>query len=248
MSIATCLFALPWIFALGLPSSTCWPYLLGSALVHLFYLELLVVSYRTGDLSAAYPIARGSSPILVCLGGWLFAGETLSRSGCVGVVLISAGIFLIARDRGQIDKRTMLASVATGFCIAAYTVLDGLGIRQTSEPLAYNAWLFATYGGILGFRFLMRSGWRGAWGPTGNATDNRRRIALAGAGGVVSIFAYALVTLAMRRGEMGLVSALRETSVLFAAVIGYFFLREPVKAARLTACAIIVAGILILAR
>lgn len=248
MAIATCLFSLPWLPFVGVPAAAAWPYLLISAVLHNVYLELLVVAYRTGDLSAAYPIARGSSPVLVCLGAWLAAGETLSPLNAAGVLLVSGGILSIARDRGRIDRQTLLASLATGVCIATYTVLDGLGVRHTSLPFAYNAWQFVIYGGMMGARFLYRLGWRAAVAPTGDPIQNRKFIAAACAGGVVSVCAYALVTIAMQHSQLGLVSALRETSVVFAALIGRFILREPLPFRRAVACVAIAAGAVFLAR
>lgn len=241
MCVATFAVSAPWIPFVGLPADGAWPYLLASAVLHLVYFELLVVVYRSGDLSAAYPIARGSSPLLVCLGGWAIAREAMPWPSVLGVLLVSGGILAIARDQMKLHRGTLLASLATGACIAGYTLMDGLGVRQAGDPMAYNASLFAIYGGVLALRFAVR--YREAAIPEGGA----KRVALAFAGGVVSVIAYALVTLAMRHGTMGLVSALRETSVVFAALIGKFVLSERLLPRRLAACATIAIGALLLA-
>ncbi|WP_025225559.1 EamA family transporter [Fimbriimonas ginsengisoli] len=241
MALATFAVALPALPFLPLPSAACLPYLLFSSVLHCVYMWLLVEAYRHGDLGVAYPIARGSSPILVTLGALIVVREIPSPIALVGIGLVSLGILAIAHDRGRVDRRTVLVSLATGAAIACYTVSDGLGVRSAGNGLSYNAWLSVSYGLTLSLIFTYRKGvggWRG----------EPRQIWLAVGGGVVSVVAYTLVTLAMRDGAMGLVSALRETSVLFAALIGRYVLGEELRFRRFAACAAVALGAVLLAR
>src|ERR1043166_2774665 len=113
----------------GLPAQASWGFAIASGVLHWLYVALLVVTYRSGDLGETYPVARGSSPALVALGGSLLAGEWMNLLGLVGVGLVWVGIFMLAVAKGRLRHMNLPATLATGVSIAAYTVVDALGVR-----------------------------------------------------------------------------------------------------------------------
>src|SRR6267154_4787440 len=129
----------------GLPAPASWIYVVASGVLHWIYVALLVVTYRSGDLGETYPVARGSSPALVALGGSLFAGEWMNLPGIVGVGLVCAGIFMLAAAKGRLHAMNLPAALATGVSIAAYTVVDGIGVRASGNWIAYTGGMFAFF-------------------------------------------------------------------------------------------------------
>jgi drug/metabolite transporter (DMT)-like permease len=218
----------------GLPAPASWAYAVASGVLHWIYVGLLVVTYRSGDLGETYPVARGSSPALVALAGSLIAGEWMTPFGIVGVGLVCAGIFMLAAAKGRLRQMNLPAALATGVSIAAYTVVDGLGVRASGNWLGYTAAVF-TFSIVVPLWFLAKSGIAFFNAPAGE-------IAKAVGGGVISLVAYGAIIWAMQVSPMGAVSALRETSVVFAALLGAVFLRERLTGWRIAACCIIAAG------
>jgi drug/metabolite transporter (DMT)-like permease len=218
----------------GLPAPASWIYVVASGVLHWIYVALLVVTYRSGDLGETYPVARGSSPALVALGGSLFAGEWMNLPGIVGVGLVSAGIFMLAAAKGRLHAMNLPWALATGVSIATYTVVDGFGVRASGNWLAYTAAIFAFFIAAP-LWFLARQG-------TGFFKTPANEVLKAIGGGLISIAAYGAIIWAMQASPMGAVSALRETSVVFAALLGAAFLGERLTAQRTVACCIIAAG------
>jgi drug/metabolite transporter (DMT)-like permease len=222
-----------------LPASASWPYIVASGLVHDLYNANLVRAYRRGDLALAYPIARGSSPLLVTLGAALFAHEAIGPLHALGVVMISGGIIAIALQGQHMSRQGVLAALTTGATIAIYTVIDGIGVRLSGDKaLAYTAWIFMFYW-LMPLAFIAMRGFAAMWTPV------RTQPAAVGSslvGGLVSLAAYGIVIWALQSGAMGAVSALRETSVVFAVLIGRVLLQETVTAKRWIACVIVAAG------
>jgi drug/metabolite transporter (DMT)-like permease len=245
MCLAAGLAALPMILLLPLPALDSWPYVAASAVLQIAYNVFLVRAYQYGDLGQVYPIARGVSPLLVTIGGAAFAAEQPSRWTVVGIALISLGIVSLARGWGGGRRwgvnRGLGVAVATGCFIAAYTVVDALGGRLSGEPRAYAAWLFFLDAPLmlLAYRRL-----RGRRAPL-LAFD--RGTAKAATGGLVSLLAYGSVVWAASIAPMGAVSALRETSVVFAVLIGWLFLAERFSLRRLLSCCVVAAGAVLLA-
>jgi drug/metabolite transporter (DMT)-like permease len=239
MSIAIAAVATLVILLTPRPADAAWPYIVASGLVHIVYNVSLVRSYRRGDLGQAYPIARGSSPLLVTLGAALFAHETIGPLHALGIAMVSGGIIALALQGRQLSRASMLAALTTGATIAVYTVIDGIGVRLSGgEALAYTAWMFLFYW-LMPVLFVAMRGFTALWTPV-RATPMAVGSSLAG--GLVSIVAYGIVIWALQSGAMGAVSALRETSVVFAVLIGRVFLRETVSGKRLLACVIVAAG------
>jgi drug/metabolite transporter (DMT)-like permease len=218
----------------GLPATASWAYVVASGVLHWIYVALLVVTYRSGDLGETYPVARGSSPALVALGGSLLAGEWMNLTGIVGVGLVCVGIFMLAAAKGRLRHMNLPAALATGVSIAAYTVVDGIGVRASGNWLGYTAAIFAFFI-VVPLWFLAKSGLAFFNAPSSE-------VAKAVGGGVISLLAYGAIIWAMQESAMGAVSALRETSVVFAALLGAAFLDERLTGLRIAACCIIAAG------
>lgn len=224
------------------PRPESWNCLFSSVLLHLGYGLSLAFAYREGALNRVYPVARGTGPLIVaCASGPLIA-EELSLSTWLGVFFVSAGILILGYGKGdgsERRKRAILFAVITGAFIAGYTVVDGLGVRSAGESIRYITWLFFFDGLTLGtvtflwyrrraFRFA-RLYWRQGLG-----------------GGILSFAAYGIVLWAMTLNKIALIASLRETSVIFAAVIGTVFLKEPFGRVRILAAALVGTGVIML--
>jgi drug/metabolite transporter (DMT)-like permease len=218
----------------GLPAAASAAYVFASGVIHLVYNALLVRMYRSGDLGETYPVARGSSPALVALGGSLFAAEWMSLPGTIGIGLVCAGIFMLAAARGRLQAMNLPAALATGVSIAAYTVVDGLGVRASGNWISYTGGMFAF--------FLAVPIWYLARRQRAMFAVPLAEAAKAASGGLISLAAYGAIIWAMQANAMGAVSALRETSVVFAALLGAAFLNERLTGLRIAACCIIAVG------
>ncbi len=239
MGIATslaCAAALPF---LPLPARASWPYIAGSALLHVGYNAFLVRAYRRGDFGSAYPIARGSSPLLVTLGAALAAQEVPTLIGMAGIVLVSIGIISLAFRGRQLPETGIFYALGTGFFIAAYSVTDGIGGRLSGSAVSYTLWMCVIWGATALPLYKFRRPGAAIWQGT-------RATGLAALGGVVSVLAYGIVIFAMTVAPMGSVSALRETSVLFAVLLGRIFFGEKLTARRIVSVLVIAAGALCL--
>jgi drug/metabolite transporter (DMT)-like permease len=237
--VFTSLLIAPFV-SLPLPAS--WPFLLASVALHTGYYFFLVHAYRVGDLSHVYPLARGLSPMLVALLAAVFAHEIPSPWGMVGVVLACAGIISLAFDSGppwRGDRRPLAYAVGTSVFIAAYTLADGMGVRRAGHALSYIVWLMILDGfPIICFTaYVRRHQLVAALGGNWRAGCTS---------GVLQFGAYALVIWAMSLGAMASVSALRETSVIFAAFIGAVVLKERVGALRIVAAVLVALGIVLM--
>ncbi|MGN8273587.1 EamA family transporter [Pseudomonas sp. SMV71] len=221
------------------PAPASWGYAALSAVLHVGYNLFLVRSYRIGDLGQTYPIARGSSPVLITLGAAVFAGESIAPGTLLGIALVSGAIISLAFRSRKLAVPSLPYALGTGCFIAAYSVTDGIGTRLSGAPLAYTVWMCALWGALMPLVYI---GLRDAR----SLFSIRPGMSTALAGGLVSLLAYGIIIYAMNEAPLGAVSALRETSVLFAAVIGYLFLGEPLTARRILACAVIASGILII--
>lgn len=221
------------------PAPASWGYGLLSALLHVGYNLFLVRSYRVGDLGQIYPISRGSSPALITLGAAIFAGENITPGELLGIGLVSGGIISLAFRGRSLSVPSLPYALGTGCFIAAYSVVDGMGARLSGAPLAYTVWMCAAWGVLMPLVYI---GLRDAR----SLFSVRPGILAASVGGLVSLIAYAIVIYAMNEAPLGAVSALRETSVLFAVLIGYLFLGETLTARRVLACTVIASGTFII--
>ena len=235
MSMTSATVAVPFAFILPVPAPASWPYIALSAALQVAYCFLLVRAYREGDFGQIYPIARGSSPLLVTLGAALFAHEHLPPVALLGVFLVSAGIFASARGIDRAHLGAVLAAIASGVFIAGYSLADGTGSRLAGSAESYTAWSFIAQGVPMPLIYLaLRRHF-----PI-RAFDSQTLRAVGG--GVVSAIAYGIVILAMSISPMGAVSALRETSILFAAIIARLFMGEALTRRRVAAVTTIAIG------
>lgn len=239
MGIATSLGCAVAAIFLPVPLPASWIFIAASALLHVGYNAFLIRAYRSGEFGSAYPIARGSSPLLVTLGAALAAGEQPAATGIIGILLVSGGIISLAFRGRRLPEAGIFYALGTGVFIAAYSVTDGLGARVSGNASAYTIWMCLLWGvtALPLYLFLRRDGklWRGA-----------RSTGLAALGGIISVLAYGIVIFAMAHAPMGLVSALRETSVLFAVLLGRIAFGERLTIRRLVSALIIVAGVILL--
>jgi drug/metabolite transporter (DMT)-like permease len=233
-----CSFAL--LAFVPLPDPAAWKFIAASATIHFGYYLTLVQAYRTGDLSFAYPLMRGTAPLIVTVLGSIFLRELPSIQMTAGILLISLGIvsiaFVQAGGRRRHPASAAYWAFANAAIIAVYTLVDGAGARSSGNALSYVCWLIFLEGipfvawvlmrrGAAGRAYLVR-GWRVGLG-----------------GGACSLAAYGIVLWAMTRAPIAAVAALRETSVLFAAVIGSLWLKEGFGWRRVAGAASVVAGI-----
>ena len=232
------LFIAPFV---PLPDPSIWPYIALSTVIHWGYYYFLNMSYRLGDLSLVYPVARGIAPFLVAVPALIWLDETLPAAAWAGLFCISAGILIIGLGRTGITRSLPALGMAslTGGAIALYTLVDGMGVRLADQALTYITWLFIAGGTAVLYILLPRMQRLKA--------QSRRQLLLAFIGGLLSALAYGLALYAKTKAPLGVVSALRETSVIIAAMIGVFWFGEgPVKT-RLCAAAVVMAGIVMLA-
>ncbi|MEU6391326.1 DMT family transporter [Streptomyces sp. NPDC046939] len=224
-----------------LPAAGAWPYLVLSAVIHIAYYALLMTSFRLGDFGQAYPIARGTAPLVVTALAAVFAGEIPGGWQAAGVAVSCAGLTGLAvwglRGSGRRpDWKAIGAALATGVSIAAYTVVDGLGVRASGTSVGYIAWLMVLEGvGVPAYAVYR---WRG------ETVLRLRPFALLGlVGAALSVTAYGLVVWAQTRADLAPVSALRESSIIVGAAIGAVFFKERFGLPRIVAAGVMVAGI-----
>jgi drug/metabolite transporter (DMT)-like permease len=237
MCIAIALVCGGLAFVLPMPAGASWGYAILSALFHVGCNLFLVRTYRSGDLGQTYPIARGSSPLLVSLGAALFAGEMPDPISMAGVLLVSGGIISLAFQGRRLGLDSLAYALGTGCFIGAYSVADGIGVRLSGTPIGYTIWMCLLWGVVMLPVYAIIRDWR-------SLIRGPRETWVAAGGGIVSLIAYGIVIFAMSLGPMGPVSALRETSVVFAALIGRFFLHERLTAHRIAACIVVAIGAL----
>jgi len=225
----------------GTPAPASWPSIAASTLLHYLYYLFMFHAYRHGDLSQVYPISRGMAPALVALGTFLLIGETLSPLGLAGLAAVTLGIGVLALQRGaaHADRRTLIAAGSLGLTIAAYSVADGIGVRWSENPTAYMGWLFLFESPVVIAVLWMRR-------RNGTQFD-ARTFGIGLIGGLVSVLAYGIVLYAKTLAPIGAVSAVRESSVIIAALIGVVLFGERPWQGRILAALIVAFGVILLA-
>jgi drug/metabolite transporter (DMT)-like permease len=232
--------AIPGLFVVPVLPADAWPFLIASALIHVGYNTFLALSYDHGELSKVYPLVRGSAPLATLAVSLLFLNESIDASEIAGIVVVAAGIMALALDRGwralAASPRGLLYAAATSLCITAYTLADGLGARAAGNAHHYVVWLFVldmmpmlAAALVLRGREFLRAA--------------RENWAASVAGGLLSLIAYWIVIWAFTIAPIPIVAALRETSILFAVLIGMAFLGERVTAVRAASVVTVLAGL-----
>ncbi len=232
------LAVLPFVDA---PDPASWPLLALTIVLHTGYHVFLPRAYDHGDLGQVYPIARGSAPLLVTLGAVFIAGETMDPAALLGVVCLAVGVMALTFDKGAgVAKkpRAVLYALLTGTFIASYTVVDGLGVRQAGSILGFAVWLTVADGLLT---FLLVSIWK----PFAVRQVLRRNWLVGFLGGALQVGAYWIIIWALALAPMAMVSSLRETSVLFAAVISTFVLKEGFGVWRFVSAGLVTLGLVL---
>ena len=240
------LLALPLLLWIGLPPRASWPYIAASMVIHIGYYIALVGAYRHGDLGLTYPIMRGFAPLLVALGSTTLIGEAPSTVAWLGIVGITAGVALVGLAHpGETlhHRKALMFAFANAAIIAIYTVVDGLGVRTSDSALKYVVTLFVLDGIAYPLGVWLR---RSAAARREIVRFARRRWPLALLGGAASMGSYAIALWAMTRAPVASVAALRETSVLFAAVLGTVLLKERFGLQRAAGTLVLVGGVMAL--
>ncbi|VWM16173.1 multidrug DMT transporter permease [Burkholderia lata] len=237
MSLPYFVFGVAGAALLPAPAPAAWPYIAGSAVLEVAYCFTLARAYRSGEFGQIYPIARGISPLLVSMLALVFLHEQPTPFGFAGIALVSFGIMSLALRRGfRFSGEGVPFALLTGVFIAAYSICDGIGSRVSGSALGYIAWVYVLWSVP---QFVLVCAVRG--GPRA-VLGSRTALTQGAIAGTISLAAYGIVILAYRYLPVGTVSALRETSSIFAVAIGWLVMRERPGAQRLAACALVVAG------
>ena len=222
------------------PTLAVVPWIAASGLAHFFYKVFLTYAYERGDLSRVYPIARGTAPMVVAVASALFLSDVLVAQEYLGIAILGAGILLMAQGvfaSGE-NRRLIPFALGAAAATASYTLIDGQGARVAGDAIAYVAWVFVVDG--LGFATAMLL-WRG-----GAVLPRSRKPWIVGTvAGAASYGAYGISVWAMTLAPIALVAALRETSILFAVLIGWLAFGERMTKGKALAAVVIIAGVMI---
>ena len=229
---------------LFLPSPTLEsiPYIILSAIIHQGYQYYLISAYKIGDLSRVYPIARGTGPIVATLISIIFLGLLISKFQLLSIFLICFGIIVMGPfgKNSLKNKKAVVYSLATGFFIGLYSLADGYGARISLSPLSFLGWSFILNAMI--FPFVLKSM---------NYSNVFSRVIkeaklIFWAGGTISYIVYGIIVWCFTEAPIPLVGALRETSIIFALLIGTFFLKEKFTLLKIAAVLTIFVGVILL--
>jgi phosphonate utilization associated putative membrane protein len=244
--LAGSLVALPLLLWVGLPRAEAWPYLAASTVIHIGYYVALAGAYEHGDLGLTYPIMRGFAPLLVALASGAALGEAPSATAWLGIVGITFGVALVGLSHpGEVlhHRKALAFAFANAAIIALYTLADGQGVRLAGGAPGYVLMLFVlnsvAYPSLVWLR-------RDAAARRASVAYAHRRWPRALLGGAASIGAYGITLWAMTRAPVASVAALRETSVLFAALFGTCVLKERFGPQRAAGTAVLMAGVMAL--
>lgn len=235
------LVAMPLVLLVGWPDAAAWPYILASVVIHIGYYIALTGAYKHGDLGLTYPLMRGTAPLLVALSAATVLGETLSPLAWAGVLGVCCGVLALGLSRHAMDSpRAVGFALANAVVIAVYTVVDALGVRTSGNALQYVVALFVLDGWPFALIVFLRRGGAVA------LPYARARWPVAALAASASLGSYGIALWAMTKAPVATVAALRETSVLFAALLGIWFLKEAFSLRRAAGTAAIVAGVMAL--
>lgn len=237
------LIALPALVYFGFPARASWPYLAGSILVHIFYYWTLTEAYRHADMGQVYPIARGTAPLLTAVVSLVVLKEPIGLVAACGIAVLGAGIVYMAKAGGNrlsdMNPAGVRYALLTAVIISTYTVFDGLGARAAGDAHSYVSAYFVIDGISVLAMALIRFGAR-------DVVASFRHCVAGFAGGAMSLGAYWIAIWAMTIAPIGIVAALRETSVLFAVGISTLILKERLSLPRVVACLLILGGIVLI--
>ncbi|MCH4273264.1 EamA family transporter [Kerstersia gyiorum] len=221
---------------LDMPARASWPFIAVSMLLQVAYYVLLANTYRIADMSQTYPVMRGTAPLIVACAGALFLHDAVAPAGWIGIVVICLGVLsmALARRAGQDSRGVRLAMINAVF-IASYTLVDGAGVRLSGAPAAYTLWIFL----LTGVPLLV---WALATRHRAFIRYLRGNWQMGMVGGAGTLVSYGVALWAMTQAPVAMVSALRETSILFGVLISGLILKEHIGRQRLIAVAVIALG------
>ncbi len=234
--------SLAMVVAFGLPAVASYPYAVASGVIHVGYFLLLGLSYRYADYSSIYPLMRGAAPLITTAGAFLLIGEQIGIAQLGGIVLLSLGVLGLGLQsllRGGLGRRGLAVAVANIGIIVAYTLVDGIGARLSGSPGAYVGLMMLLTGVLLVPAMLL-------WRPAEVMAGLRSTWPVGLLGGTLVMLSYGAALWAMTRAPIGAVAALRETSVLFGAVIAIVFMGEKPSLVRAIATLAIFSGLTLL--
>ena len=237
-SIFELIIFIPLTFTVPFPTIEIWYFLIATIVIHVFYRLNVIYSYKFGDLSYVYPIARGGSSLLIAIFSVLFLTSSISISGFLGILIVCSGLFLISYStKNKFNKPAFFLAVSTALLITAYTLIDGIGVRKSENGFSYIFWLIALNGvPILIIAIFSKNGFR---------KKNTYTIKSGVAAGFFATLSYSIVVWGMQYIEIAYVSSIREVSIVFATIIGMKFLYETNALKRIIPSILIVVGIII---
>ncbi len=246
-NFVTALLALPVLLIYGLPEPETYPYIAASIVLHLAYFYLVASAYRFGDLNFAYPIMRGTAPILTLMFGYLFLNEQVSNSVMMGIFLVSAGVILLGLHKSGASVhhlKGLLFALGNALVIAVYTIVDGYGVRLSNNAWSYVSLLMFLHGCI----FLLLVFWQRKRQQLLSASLSylRSRFMYPLIGGACIIGSYSIALWAMTQAPISLVAAVRETSVLFAFLFGVLYLKESLYPQRILGAVGVCGGLVLI--
>jgi drug/metabolite transporter (DMT)-like permease len=242
ITIGAGLIGVPFLLVFGAPKAAAWPWLLASLVFHLGYFLALTEAYRRAEVSQVYPIARGGAPLLTSLASLLLLAEPVSGQAAAGILILGSGVAIMSlcgRGGAAMDRTAIVFALITATMISAYTVLDGLGARAAGNANAYAATSFVADGVLLPLFALWRCG-------ASTLVPLLRHVPQGLMGGAMSLASYWIAIWAMTVAPIGVVAALRGTSVLFSAAIATFVLKERFRPIRGAAALLILGGVLLI--
>jgi drug/metabolite transporter (DMT)-like permease len=223
-----------------LPAAKVWPWIAASSGAHFFYKFFLAYAYERGDLSRVYPIARGAAPLIVALmGGLFFLSDTLTAQEYIGIFILGLGILMMAQGvfaEGE-NRKLLPFALGSALATASYTMIDGMGARVAGDAVPYIAWVFVVEGALFILGMIALRGPKVV--PLGRREWRAGMFAAA-----ASYAAYAISVWAMTKAPIAVVAALRETSILFAVLIGWAVFGERISRGKIIAAGMIVAGVI----
>lgn len=230
----------PLVLSVPFPTPYIWILIISSALLHGFYRLLVIFSYNYGDLSFIYPIARGSSSLLLAVISLIYLNDKISLWGFIAIMIVCIGLFLISySDRLKFNYSAFGLGFLTAIMITTYTLVDGIGVRHSSNPYSFLYWMLLLNGtpALIASFFFKNNGLR---------IVNKKLVLTGVAFGILAPLAYGLAVWCMQFLPIAYVSSIRETSIIFAALIGLYFLKEKTASKRIIPSIFVVMGISIL--
>jgi len=239
-SICEIIIFTPLIFFVPFPTPYIWSLIMASALLHGFYRMLVLYSYKFGDLSFVYPVARGGSSLLLALISIIYLTDKISLFGFLAIIIVCFGLFLISYSKkNKFNKIGFILGLLTALMITSYTLVDGIGIRHSKNPYTYLYWMLLLNGTPALFASLM-------FKNNGLRKINKDLLIKGLSFGVLAPLAYGLVVWCMQYLPIAYASAIRETSIIFATLIGLMILKEKDANSRIVPAIFVVIGISLL--